>query len=153
MNLGFPEMLFIFVIALLIFGPKKLPEIGRQVGKAISEFKRASDEFKSQLDSEIRQLELEETRQRLASLSSEPEVSTSPPEGTVAATGAFGEPLDPAPGAVSEGAEQQEPAGGAISASSQATTVPPTGVESSASSETAAHSEVPAVEPAPQRNA
>jgi Tat protein translocase TatB subunit len=60
MNLGFPEMLFIFLLALIIFGPKKLPEIGRQIGKALAEFKRASNEFKSQLDTEMRQLEIEE---------------------------------------------------------------------------------------------
>jgi Tat protein translocase TatB subunit len=84
MNLGFPEMLFIMVVALLIFGPKKLPEIGRQVGKAMNEFKRASEDFKAQLDTEVRQLELNETRQRVAASSSEPEVSISPPEGTVA---------------------------------------------------------------------
>ncbi len=52
-------MLFIFVMALIIFGPKKLPEIGRQIGKALAEFKRASNEFKYQLDTEIRQLETE----------------------------------------------------------------------------------------------
>ena len=61
MNLGFPEMLFIFVLALIIFGPKKLPEIGRQIGKAMAEFKRASNEFKYQLESEMRQLEPPET--------------------------------------------------------------------------------------------
>lgn len=59
MNLGFPEMLFIFLLALLIFGPKKLPEIGRQVGKALAEFKRASNEFKWQIEAEVRQLEAE----------------------------------------------------------------------------------------------
>lgn len=60
MNLGLPEMIFIFLIALIIFGPKKLPEIGRQIGKAMTEFKRASNEFKSQIEGEIRSLELEE---------------------------------------------------------------------------------------------
>jgi sec-independent protein translocase protein TatA len=60
MNLGFPEMIFLFMLALLIFGPKKLPEIGRQVGRALSEFKRASDEFKSQIQSEISKIDLEE---------------------------------------------------------------------------------------------
>ena len=61
MNLGFSEMVFLFLLALIIFGPKKLPEIGRQVGKALAEFKRASNEFKAQLDTEMRQIELEET--------------------------------------------------------------------------------------------
>src|SRR5947209_9057094 len=57
MNLGMPEMIFIFLLALIIFGPKRLPEIGRQLGKAITDFKRASNEFKFQLEDEIRQLE------------------------------------------------------------------------------------------------
>jgi sec-independent protein translocase protein TatB len=59
MQLGMPEMIFIFLLALIIFGPKKLPEIGRQFGKALAEFKRASNEFKSQLEDEIRQIEQE----------------------------------------------------------------------------------------------
>jgi len=59
MNLGFSEMVFIFFIALIIFGPKKLPEIGRQLGKAINDFKRASNEFKAQIESEISKLETE----------------------------------------------------------------------------------------------
>ena len=66
MNLGFSEMLFIFFLALLIFGPKKLPEIGRQIGEAMIQFKRASNEFKSQLEDEIRNIEAEEQRKKLA---------------------------------------------------------------------------------------
>jgi len=66
MNLGFTEMAFIFVLALIIFGPKKLPEIGRQIGKALAEFKRASNEFKWQLEAEMRQIEAEAARERLA---------------------------------------------------------------------------------------
>jgi TatA/E family protein of Tat protein translocase len=66
MNLGFPEMIFIFLLALLVFGPKKLPEVGRQIGKALAEFKRASNEFKSQLETEIRNLELDEASKQHA---------------------------------------------------------------------------------------
>ena len=65
MNLGLPEMMFIFVIALIIFGPKKLPEIGRQVGKALNEFKRASNEFKAQIESEISQLDVDTSRRQI----------------------------------------------------------------------------------------
>lgn len=61
MNLGFSEMFFIFLLALIIFGPKKLPEIGRQIGKALADFKRYSNDFKYQLESEVRQWEIEET--------------------------------------------------------------------------------------------
>ncbi len=60
MNLGMPEMIFIFLLALVIFGPRKLPELGRQLGKALAEFKKASNEFKSQLETEMLNIELEE---------------------------------------------------------------------------------------------
>ncbi len=66
MNLGFSEMIFIFFLALLIFGPKKLPEIGRQIGEAMIHFKRASNEFKAQLEDEIRNIEAEEARKTIA---------------------------------------------------------------------------------------
>ena len=65
MNLGMPEMIFLFVLALIIFGPRKLPEIGRQVGRALNEFKRASNEFKAQIETEISNLEKETTPQIL----------------------------------------------------------------------------------------
>jgi TatA/E family protein of Tat protein translocase len=72
MNLGFSEMIFLFFLALLIFGPKKLPEIGRQVGRALNEFKRASDEFKSQIQSEINKIDIEEHVQVILPPSQEP---------------------------------------------------------------------------------
>ena len=65
MNLGMPEMIFLFVLALIIFGPRKLPEIGRQVGRALNEFKRASNEFKAQIETEISNLENDSTPQIL----------------------------------------------------------------------------------------
>ncbi len=80
MNLGLPEMIFIFLLALIIFGPKKLPEIGRQIGKAMNEFKRASNEFKSQIEGEIRNLELEEALKR------EQTPQILPPEKTIPVT-------------------------------------------------------------------
>jgi len=53
-SIGMPELIIIFVIALIIFGPRKLPELGRSLGKSINEFKRASNELKSTLEEEIR---------------------------------------------------------------------------------------------------
>ena len=75
MNLGFPEMIFLFLFALILFGPKKLPEIGRQIGRALNEFKRASDEFKAQIESEISQLDLENSRQTILPPVRQPEGS------------------------------------------------------------------------------
>ena len=60
--MSFPDTVVLFVLALLLFGPKKLPQIARQVGKALGEFKRASNEFKAQIESEISQLEFEEKK-------------------------------------------------------------------------------------------
>lgn len=51
--LGTTELLVIAVVALILFGPRKLPEIGRTVGKAIGEFKRASDDFKRTWEYEV----------------------------------------------------------------------------------------------------
>ncbi|MGE0447984.1 MAG: TatA/E family twin arginine-targeting protein translocase [Vicinamibacterales bacterium] len=53
-SIGMPELIIIFVIALIIFGPRKLPELGRSLGRSLSEFKRASNELKSTLEEEIR---------------------------------------------------------------------------------------------------
>ena len=53
-SIGMPELVIIFVIALIIFGPRKLPELGKSLGKSLAEFKRASNELKSTLEEEIR---------------------------------------------------------------------------------------------------
>ena len=53
-SIGMPELIIIFVIALIIFGPRKLPELGKSLGKSLAEFKRASNELKSTLEEEIR---------------------------------------------------------------------------------------------------
>lgn len=56
-GIGLPEMALIFTLALLVFGPKKLPEIGRSVGKAIRGFQEASKEFESEFKREAEQIE------------------------------------------------------------------------------------------------
>ena len=55
-SIGMPELLIIFVIALIIFGPRKLPDLGRSLGKSLTEFKRASNDLRSTLE-EMRALE------------------------------------------------------------------------------------------------
>lgn len=62
-SLGLPELMLIFVVALIVFGPKKLPEIGRTLGKALGEFKKATDELKNTIEREVRVEELKELRQ------------------------------------------------------------------------------------------
>lgn len=57
--MSFSETIFLFFLALIIFGPKKLPEIARQAGKLLAELRRASNEFKSQIETEIAHLEVE----------------------------------------------------------------------------------------------
>jgi len=57
--LGWQETVFIFILALLIFGPKKLPELGKTIGKAMTEFRRASNELKSTFEREMQSLERE----------------------------------------------------------------------------------------------
>src|ERR1700675_3236589 len=86
-SLGMPELIVIFVIALIIFGPRKLPELGRSLGKSIAEFKRASNELRSTLEEEIR---LEEQRTTLeasktASQTATAQVATPTPVSTTAA--------------------------------------------------------------------
>jgi sec-independent protein translocase protein TatB len=74
--MSLPDTVFIFVLALIIFGPKKLPEIGRQLGKLVGEFRRASNEFKFQIEEELRQAELSD-RKTIAPAKKELETSTS----------------------------------------------------------------------------
>ena len=53
-SIGMPELIIILTLALIIFGPRKLPELGRSLGKSLGEFKRASNELRNTLDEEIR---------------------------------------------------------------------------------------------------
>jgi sec-independent protein translocase protein TatA len=88
--IGMPEMIVIFVIALIIFGPRKLPELGKSLGKSIAEFKRASNDLKNTLEEEIRTEELHEARKSaeipptasMAPVSAAPTVAA--PEGVTA---------------------------------------------------------------------
>jgi sec-independent protein translocase protein TatB len=112
MNLGMSEMIFIFIAALILVGPKKLPEIMRQVGKWMAEFKRASNEFKWQIETEMRNLELETERSKQTIL---PPVV--PPQGTIANGAAREEPA-----ALTNGAPDRHPTEGEESGSDESST-------------------------------
>jgi TatA/E family protein of Tat protein translocase len=74
-NLGMPELMMIMLLALLLFGPKKLPEIGKQVGKALGEFKRASNDLKRSI-----QDEMDKAKEGLDPMSSDPPKPEPKPE-------------------------------------------------------------------------
>jgi len=79
--MSFSETIFLFILALVVFGPKKLPEIARQAGKLLAELRRASNEFKSQIETEINHLEVQKKQeQKRQEILSDP----GPPKGAVA---------------------------------------------------------------------
>jgi TatA/E family protein of Tat protein translocase len=94
--LGVQELLLIFILVLIIFGPRKIPEIGRTLGKALGEFRKATDDLKSTIEREVRLEELQKiTPPSLESLITPPEsVSRSEP---VAAAAPQPEPQSEAP--------------------------------------------------------
>ncbi len=90
-SLGFPELLLIFAVALIVFGPRKLPEIGRTLGKALGEFRKATEELKSSIEREVRADELKQIAKTTLSVSrAEPvvtEAETTPKPVDIAASG------------------------------------------------------------------
>jgi Sec-independent protein translocase protein TatA len=74
--MSFSETIFLFFLALIIFGPKKLPEMARQAGRLLAELRRASNEFKSQIESEIAHIEVQKAQAELQ--------PSPPPQGTIA---------------------------------------------------------------------
>jgi sec-independent protein translocase protein TatA len=87
-SLGMPELVVIFVIALIIFGPRKLPELGKSLGRSINEFKRASNELKSTLEEEVRLDEQRSKQTSAAPVQAAPAATTEEPVARHADTGA-----------------------------------------------------------------
>jgi sec-independent protein translocase protein TatB len=94
--MSFSDTVFLFFLVLILFGPKKLPEMARQAGRLLAELRRASNEFKSQIETEISHLEVEKSRTVLPPSPS--------PQGTVASrslNSAVNEPIPPPESATS----------------------------------------------------
>ncbi len=66
-SIGMPELIIIFVVALIVFGPRKLPELGKSLGKGLAEFRRASNELKSTIEEEVRAIEAETSDKNVTS--------------------------------------------------------------------------------------
>ena len=81
-NLGFGELLFIMVIALLVFGPKRLPELGRSLGKGLTELKRATSGLKESIEQEIKNAAVEARRESNSSGAQQPVSPNHPEAGT-----------------------------------------------------------------------
>jgi len=64
-NIGMPELIVVFIVALIVFGPKRLPDIGRQLGKAVRSFKQATMDLKDALDQEPPEEIKKEVREKL----------------------------------------------------------------------------------------
>jgi TatA/E family protein of Tat protein translocase len=79
-GIGMPELVIIFVIALLVFGPKELPKIGKTIGKAMGEFRRASDELKEGIQREIDLADREPTEETPTPEAASSTVPAEPPE-------------------------------------------------------------------------
>jgi sec-independent protein translocase protein TatB len=123
--MSFSDTIFLFFLALILFGPKKLPEMARQAGKLLAELRRASNEFKSQIETEIAHLEVQKT------------LPPSPtPQGTVATLSGRQAASEPAP--LELPATPSDPA---------AEAVPPV-VDSADSDPAASSNSQPSVEPA-----
>lgn len=106
--MSFSDTVFLFFLALILFGPKKLPGMARQAGRLLAELRRASNEFKSQIETEIAHLETERTQTVLP---------PSPlPQGTVAGVNSNAAASDTVPHQLEPPVSLDTPAGQVISA-------------------------------------
>jgi Tat protein translocase TatB subunit len=98
-SIGGPEVILLFIVALLLFGPRRLPEIGRTLGKAVADFKRATNEFKMNLEREVQLDQIKDTLKPIETaphpaamprgilLDETPEAAPAPPDEHAAADG------------------------------------------------------------------
>lgn len=114
-SLGMPELLLILVIALIVFGPKKLPEVGRSLGKAMREFKRTTEDIKGKFEEQLNAEEFKDIKSGLNDIKAEIKSATELPSfaPTPSETGVpsvSGTPEHPATGAAPTAAPASPPA-------------------------------------------
>jgi TatA/E family protein of Tat protein translocase len=116
-SVGVPELIMIFIVALLLFGPKKLPEIGRSLGKALGEFKRATNDLQRSLEEEVAADEIKQAKRDIE------DAIKAPPAGVTASP-----PGAAAPAPASSPAPTAAPSEGSVAADADASSEhrPPT---------------------------
>ncbi len=130
--MSFSETIFLFFLALIIFGPKKLPEIAKQAGRLLAELRRASNEFRSQIETEIAHLEVEKKAQEILPPSGPPpgavaSLSLNPASSDVVASetrATLTAPADPT-SAVSNSADLHSPVATSVAESQETAPVAP----------------------------
>jgi TatA/E family protein of Tat protein translocase len=106
-SLGMPELILILVIALIVFGPKKLPEVGRSLGKAMREFKRTTEEIKGKFEEQINAEEFKDIKNDLADIKREVSGTFELPNEIKELTRDLNAPLDAPPSAPPDTAPPQ----------------------------------------------
>jgi TatA/E family protein of Tat protein translocase len=99
--LSIPHLIIVFVVALVVFGPEKLPELARNIGKIMGEFKRATGDLRSTFEGHLRDLEREADQRRTPTPAPSPQTSPETSPSPVAATAPEPPPAPPTPGTVS----------------------------------------------------
>jgi Tat protein translocase TatB subunit len=116
-TLGGPELFLIFVVALIVFGPRKLPDIGKSLGRMMSEFRRASNEFRSTIESEVESEKIRESMRieppKVEPVKARPPAEAGSGSGVAAADGGAGPAETPPGGAPGASPGEAKPEEGA----------------------------------------
>ena len=153
-TLGGPELFLIFVVALIVFGPRKLPDIGKSLGRMMSEFRRASNEFRSTIESEVESEKIKESMRieppKVKPVKAKPPADAATAAAIAAADGGDALPeRDEAPDASAETARSDAgPQDSSEPSDEPAPSTEPTSNESESSSD-AISGTVPPAEPVP----
>jgi TatA/E family protein of Tat protein translocase len=107
-SVGVPELIMIFIVALLLFGPKKLPEIGKSLGRAMGEFKRATNDLKRSLEEEVAAEDVRGAKRDLEGVLKDVMAAT-PPTPPPAAVAEETKAIEPVTSAPEGGAKPGEP--------------------------------------------